>query len=108
MTSVLAPVLPHLAEEIHDCLRTDKQDTNSFFTTKWTPLVCNLPLINIANSPDGYRIQSSEWNDPQADQDMNGLLNVRGSVLSLLEKARGNKYVYHLILQCKTWTHHRT
>jgi len=37
MTSVLAPVLPHLAEEIHV---TFKGDGTSVFMTPWAPLVC--------------------------------------------------------------------
>ena len=37
MTKVLAPVLPHLAEEIHQTLYG--ADAPSVFTTPWTPLV---------------------------------------------------------------------
>ncbi|KAF9459744.1 tRNA synthetases class I-domain-containing protein [Collybia nuda] len=69
MTSVLAPVLPHLAEEIHDAY---KSDGLSVFMTPWTPL-------------------SNDWMDPQAAEDMAELLQVRGTVLSLLEKARRDK-----------------
>lgn len=42
MTSVLAPVLPHLAEEIHQALHGDGEieyDGGSFFNTIWKPLV---------------------------------------------------------------------
>lgn len=39
-------------------------------------------------------VQSAEWADPQAGDDMNELLRVRGVVLSLLEKARGQKWVF--------------
>ena len=38
MTQVLAPVLPHLAEEIHATLHG--LDAPSVFTSPWTPLVC--------------------------------------------------------------------
>ncbi|KAG5634944.1 hypothetical protein H0H81_000255 [Sphagnurus paluster] len=69
MTSVLAPVLPHLAEEIHN---TRKSDGSSVFMTPWKPL-------------------SAEWNDVAAAEDMTELLRVRSVVLSLLEQARGNK-----------------
>lgn len=44
MTSVIAPVLPHLAEEIHHHYNGGGDDiskTPSAFTTKWQPLVCN-------------------------------------------------------------------
>ena len=40
MTRVLAPVLPHLAEEIHATLHGPK--SQSVFATPWTPLVCRL------------------------------------------------------------------
>ncbi len=48
ITSVMAPVLPHLAEEIHDHW---KSDGKSVFMSRWTPLVsiiilrkkCSLP-----------------------------------------------------------------
>jgi isoleucyl-tRNA synthetase len=36
ITSVMAPVLPHLAEEIHDHW---KSDGKSVFMSQWTPLV---------------------------------------------------------------------
>lgn len=42
MTSVLAPVLPHLAEEIHSSWTGDR---TSVFMTKWTPLVRRDPLV---------------------------------------------------------------
>ncbi|KAG6872580.1 hypothetical protein C0995_008647 [Termitomyces sp. Mi166 len=69
MTSVFAPVLPHLAEEIHN---NRNPDGTSVFMTPWKPL-------------------SSEWKDDQAAKDMAELLRVRGVVLLLLERARGNK-----------------
>ena len=37
MTRVLAPVLPHLAEEIHETLHG--ADAPSVFATQWAPLV---------------------------------------------------------------------
>jgi isoleucyl-tRNA synthetase len=42
MTHVLAPVLPHLAEEIHwtrQGARAPRGDGPSFFAQRWTPLV---------------------------------------------------------------------
>ncbi|KAF8067764.1 tRNA synthetases class I-domain-containing protein [Lyophyllum atratum] len=69
MTSVLAPVLPHLAEEIHSSW---KSDGLSVFMTPWRPL-------------------SSQWKDTEAAEDMAELLRLRGVVLSLLEQARGKK-----------------
>ncbi|KAJ8590260.1 hypothetical protein M405DRAFT_171964 [Rhizopogon salebrosus TDB-379] len=46
----------------------------SVFARKWTP-------VNV------------EWNDSQAEQDMASLLKMRSVVLSLLEKARGDKHL---------------
>ncbi|KAH7882347.1 tRNA synthetases class I-domain-containing protein [Phlebopus sp. FC_14] len=73
MTSVLAPVLPHLAEEIHAQREDDAAGVGqSFFTKKWEPL-------------------NVEWEDHQAEKDMSSLLVMRSVVLTLLEKARGDK-----------------
>ncbi|PFH47754.1 hypothetical protein AMATHDRAFT_151413 [Amanita thiersii Skay4041] len=66
---VMAPVLPHLAEEAHEHW---KADGASIFTKKWTPL-------------------SSEWEDPEAFERMSKYLHMRSTVLALLEKARGQK-----------------
>ncbi|KAG1727659.1 uncharacterized protein EDB91DRAFT_1086325 [Suillus paluster] len=46
----------------------------SVFVKKWTPV-------------------SAEWNDLQAEQDMASLLRVHSVVLSLLEKAQGDKHL---------------
>jgi len=90
MTSVLAPVLPHLAEEIynHTKITGENSELNSFFTTKWTKLVrldCPLTIPIHRYSKD------SDWEDLQAEQDMADLFRLRGVVLYLLEKARGQK-----------------
>ncbi|KAF9254893.1 isoleucyl-tRNA synthetase [Marasmius fiardii PR-910] len=69
VTTVLAPVLPHLAEEINQAhLRVEP----SVFAKKWTPL-------------------TSEWEDATAHEEMKTLLHIRKSVLGLLEKARSAK-----------------
>ncbi|KAL1943823.1 hypothetical protein VTO73DRAFT_3641 [Trametes versicolor] len=72
MTKVLAPVLPHLAEEITATLHGP--DAPSVFTTPWTPL------------PD-------EYIDPQAEADMSQLFCIRDKVFALLEKARKDGHV---------------
>lgn len=76
LTSVMAPVLPYLAEEIHSTLHEGDEAVSqlSVFAKKWTPV-------------------SPEWNDPHAEQDMASLLRMRSVVLSLLEKARGDKHL---------------
>jgi len=71
ITMVIGPILPHLAEEISE---TWDPDGSSVFENQWNPL-------------------GSKWTDIQAEEDMNQLLHVRGTVLSLLEQARGDKYV---------------
>jgi isoleucyl-tRNA synthetase len=72
MSSIIAPITPYLAEEIHDALNggTDK----SVFSKPWLPL-------------------GSEWKDPSASSDMATLLRVREEVLLLLEKARAQKLI---------------
>ncbi|KAA1476621.1 isoleucyl-tRNA synthetase [Dentipellis sp. KUC8613] len=75
ITHVMAPVLPHLAEEIHHTAVNggdDKASGTSVFMKTWKPL-------------------SSEWEDVAAEKDMTALLTVRSSVLALLEKARSDK-----------------
>ncbi|KAI0747007.1 isoleucyl-tRNA synthetase [Daedaleopsis nitida] len=67
MTKVLAPVLPHLAEEIHSMLHGP--ESPSVFTTPWSPL-------------------PEDFVDPQAEQDMDMLFRIRSKVNSLLESAR--------------------
>ncbi|KAH9077901.1 tRNA synthetases class I-domain-containing protein [Lactarius deliciosus] len=73
---IIAPVLPHLAEEIHSTLRgrpsTEMSHGPSVFTRPWVPL-------------------SSEWHDPTAGKEMAQLLEVRSTVLGLLEQARGKR-----------------
>lgn len=44
MTSIVAPILPYLAEEIHETLHED--DCSSVFLKKWTPLVRALASDN--------------------------------------------------------------
>ncbi|KDQ60188.1 hypothetical protein JAAARDRAFT_598772 [Jaapia argillacea MUCL 33604] len=76
MTSIIAPILPHLAEEIYHILQQheDKAEGASVFTKKWSPL-------------------PAEWEDALVEKDMNELLRVRAVVLSLLENAREQKLI---------------
>ncbi|KZP15924.1 isoleucyl-tRNA synthetase [Athelia psychrophila] len=69
MTSIMAPIVPQLAEEVH---HTTQGHGPSVFVKKWTPL-------------------SSEWDDPTTEQDMQVLLGVRSTVLGVIEQARSNK-----------------
>ncbi|TFY59064.1 hypothetical protein EVJ58_g6011 [Rhodofomes roseus] len=71
MTNVVAPILPYLAEEVHEIFCPDG---TSFFSKNWTPL-------------------SAQWNDPEVDLQMGQLLHVRAQVLSVLEEAREAKHL---------------
>ncbi|KAJ3799765.1 tRNA synthetases class I-domain-containing protein [Lentinula aff. detonsa] len=73
-TSILAPILPHLAEEIHDHLQPHNTTTKSFFEKEWKTL-------------------DPEWEDYAAAKDMSYLLKLRKSVLGLLEEGRRDQKV---------------
>ncbi|KAF8500223.1 tRNA synthetases class I-domain-containing protein [Russula emetica] len=76
MIYIIAPVLPHLVEEIYSALHGQSSSEISHglsvFSRPWVPL-----------SPD--------WHDPTAEQEMVQLLRVRSTVLGLLEQARGRR-----------------
>jgi len=76
LVHIIAPVLPHLAEEIHSARHgqpsSEISHGPSVFTKPWVPL-------------------SSEWHDATAEQEMAQLLRIRSTVLGLLEQARGRR-----------------
>ncbi|TFK71865.1 isoleucyl-tRNA synthetase [Pluteus cervinus] len=72
MTSIIAPVLPHLAEEIHATRYPNDSAPPSVFMTPW-------------------KVLNAEWHDPKAAKDMESLLKIRSVVLGLLENARRDK-----------------
>ncbi|KAI9508081.1 isoleucyl-tRNA synthetase [Russula earlei] len=77
LVHIIAPVLPHLSEEIHSTLHgqppsTEMSHVSSVFSKPWVPL-------------------SPVWYDPAAEQDMAQLLRIRSIVLGLLEQARGRR-----------------
>ncbi|KAI0315579.1 tRNA synthetases class I-domain-containing protein [Amylostereum chailletii] len=76
MLHIIAPILPHLAEEINHYTLADSsqnlENSPSVFSRKWLPL-------------------SPEWKDVAAEADMTHLLHIRRVVLSLLERARGQR-----------------
>ena len=85
----MAPVLPHLAEEVHHYYSGGGDDVSkypSIFTRKWEPLV-RAPLV-FSDFVISSLQQSPVWEDPSAERDMNNLIRLRGVVLALLEKAR--------------------
>ncbi|KAJ7839606.1 tRNA synthetases class I-domain-containing protein [Mycena olivaceomarginata] len=71
MNSIMAPLVPHLAEEIHEAFN---ETESSIFTIQWKPL-------------------ASEWDDPKANEEMKMLLRLRTAVLAGLEEARGDKKI---------------
>lgn len=86
----MAPIVPHLAEEINQTRFPEGEQVDSIFCKPWIPLVRITDLIShtrLINS------KSTEWNDSQLDADMTELLRLRDVVLGLLEKPRQNKCV---------------
>ncbi|KAJ3729726.1 isoleucyl-tRNA synthetase [Lentinula raphanica] len=81
MTSILAPILPHLAEEIHEHLRRG-HNSDAIANSK--------PTSGFEN---GWKKLDSGWENFEAAKDMSSLLNMRKAVLGLLEEARGHKKV---------------
>ncbi|PCH44886.1 isoleucyl-tRNA synthetase [Wolfiporia cocos MD-104 SS10] len=70
MTRVAAPILPYVAEEIHQILNGDTE--SSVFSQQWMPT-------------------TSSWEDLEAEREMDDLLRVRTKVLSVLARAREAK-----------------
>ncbi|EJD05388.1 isoleucyl-tRNA synthetase [Fomitiporia mediterranea MF3/22] len=80
LTLMLAPITPHLAEEINhyrNGARIEKSDWPSVFVKRWTPL---------SSDPS-----ESKWDNDRVLADMDVLLKIRDTVLGLLEQARGQK-----------------
>ncbi|KAJ7096704.1 tRNA synthetases class I-domain-containing protein [Mycena belliarum] len=71
MNSIMAPIVPHLAEEIHEAFTETEV---SVFTTPWTTL-------------------GSEWHDLKANEEMKLLLLLRTAVLAGLENSRADKKI---------------
>ncbi|QRV82004.1 Isoleucyl-tRNA synthetase [Ceratobasidium sp. AG-Ba] len=70
LSTVVAPILPHLAEEIHTHLQP--MDSTSVFQSRW------------------YSV-SKDFKDDKSDADMRRLLAVRTTVLEALERVRQEK-----------------
>ena len=80
LTSLLAPILPHLAEDIHwyrDGRTADPapgETVSSVFTQGWQPA-------------------DPAWYDPQAAEDMRRILRIRSDVYTLLTQCKNEQYV---------------
>lgn len=90
MTMVVAPILPHLAEEIHATWKGPHSGL-SVFTRGWQPLVRAFRVQSVMALM--YDDQSDEWDDPEVEQDMEALMSLRSVVMGLLEQARVQKCV---------------
>lgn len=99
LVHVIAPVLPHLAEEIYSVLHGQPSfeisHESSVFSKPWVPLV--LLCLSVVIRVSFVSSQSSDWHDPTAEQEMVQLLRVRSTVLGLLEQARGRRCVVPLL-----------
>ncbi|KAI0826153.1 isoleucyl-tRNA synthetase [Irpex lacteus] len=69
LTTIMAPILPHTAEEIHQTWYEENASVPSVFAQPWKTL-------------------PAEWCDQAVESEMETLLQVRGAVLKALEIAR--------------------
>ncbi|KAI0701964.1 tRNA synthetases class I-domain-containing protein [Cytidiella melzeri] len=74
LVTIMAPILPHTAEEIHQTWYEEGASVPSVFTQPWKTL-------------------PSEWHNEASESDMSALLQVRGAVLKALEMARRMHYI---------------
>ncbi|KAJ7057865.1 tRNA synthetases class I-domain-containing protein [Mycena amicta] len=79
MEHIMAPIVPHLAEEIHEAFT---ETETSIFKTEWKSLL-----------QSNSREKDSKWHDTQASEEMGLLLRLRSAVLSGLEEAREDKKI---------------
>ncbi|KIJ34831.1 hypothetical protein M422DRAFT_233237 [Sphaerobolus stellatus SS14] len=77
MKIVMAPILPHLSEEINEHLQKGKGNDET----------------KLSVFTEGWRDIDEKWNDPAVERDMKTLFKVRTTVLNLLEQARTDKLV---------------
>lgn len=75
LVPILAPILPHLAEEVNQTL--NQQDST--------------PVVSAFSS--GWREMPLDWNNPAVSQRMDTLLQVRSEVMIALEQARKDKHI---------------
>lgn len=68
MLKMVAPIVPHLAEEVYESVGGEQ---SSVFLEGWTP--------------------ETKWTDNSASGQMTALLAMRGSVMGLMEEARQAK-----------------
>ncbi|KAI0071530.1 isoleucyl-tRNA synthetase [Panus rudis PR-1116 ss-1] len=69
LNSIIAPILPHLAEEVHQTLHREDEQVRSVFAKPWS-------------------LVSPEWYEPQVEEEMKPLLELRKNVKTSLEEAR--------------------
>ncbi|TCD67808.1 isoleucine-tRNA ligase [Steccherinum ochraceum] len=74
MTSIFAPIVPHLAEEVHQILHSGNAQILSVFSQPWVPL-------------------DPMWYDEEVEKSMSKRLQLRSKVMSLLEQSRTEKHI---------------
>ncbi|KAI0790394.1 tRNA synthetases class I-domain-containing protein [Abortiporus biennis] len=74
MTSIIAPVLPFLAEEIHQSLHQSSEPVESVFTRNWKPV-------------------DAKWSSPETKEIMDKLFGAKQQVAVMLENARTDKHI---------------
>lgn len=57
MVHIMAPILPHLAEEVYQTRFPAGEQINSAFSEPWKPLVSSVPLLS-SRDADGHRVRS--------------------------------------------------
>lgn len=82
----MAPILPHLAEEIH--ANMFPESSTSVFLRGWKVTVW---IGNGEKLLQSNAWQDPTWNDVDAKANMEALMSVRAVVLELLEEARRDK-----------------
>ncbi|GJJ15087.1 hypothetical protein Clacol_009362 [Clathrus columnatus] len=78
MTMIMAPILPHLSEEISHYARLQNDGSDSEVRSVFTK---------------GWKSVDDSWNNAGVADAMGSLLRVRDAVLGLLERARGDKLI---------------
>ena len=87
----MAPVLPFLAEEIHQTLH-QTEPVQSVFTRTWKPVVSLHLFIDVYLRKILRLIsQDAKWSNPEAKETMDKLFGVRHQVATMLENARADK-----------------
>jgi isoleucyl-tRNA synthetase len=92
LLTIMAPILPHTAEEIHQTWYEKGSTVPSVFTQTWRTMVGRFTSINVT-APIVRIQQPLEWHNEAVESDMSALLQVRSAVTKALEQVRRKKWV---------------